>query len=120
MRLKHSKKFYFFKCPDCGNEFPQAHTLREHLRDMHQINVTAQYANKQKCDKPRKMPKKSKLKYPKRVHETITCVCGQTNKGTYVFRRHVKNKHRSVNFQEFIVTREGIRINLNFFYREII
>lgn len=46
--------------------------------------------------------KKNPPNHSKRVHQIITCKCGKTNKGKYVFKRHVKNIHKSDNFEIFM------------------
>lgn len=98
--MKHSKNKYIYRCTECGNECAQAHTLREHFRDKHGIQVTAKYAADQK--KPKKAGNKtSKTMKSKRVHEIITCTCGKTAKGQFGFKRHVKNMHKTEEFTQF-------------------
>lgn len=103
-RIKHSENEYVYFCQICSKDESkgcmQAHTMMEHYRQKHNMNITSEYAQTLR-EKRTNAPKTSKPKRPKRVHEVIQCKCGQTNKGFWVFKRHVNNNHDSQNYDEF-------------------
>lgn len=105
-KLKHSLVQKVFKCSKCDKEFSQAHSLREHVRDIHKIAATIEDVKRLVSEPSKSTIKTSqsiqKPKYPKRIHEKITCKCGQTNKGKWVFKRHCLNSHGSSDFEKYI------------------
>lgn len=105
MALKHSaERKQIFVCSECDARCSQAHTLREHFRDKHRMDISSAVASKMVATQTEEdhIAEKNPLNRPKRVHQIIKCKCGRTNKGEWVFKRHVKNIHGSDDFNSFI------------------
>lgn len=100
-QLEHSATNVVYACKKCSSKCGQPHTLREHYSAKHSMDVSTEFIKTECCQKKNSHTKKSELKYPKRVHEIILCTCGIKNKGNWVFKRHVQNKHNSNNFDKF-------------------
>lgn len=95
--MKHSTTVYEFICSICSSVCKQAHTLKEHFRDVHKEDVSIEFAKtaaRPKTDKTDgcgykdKKTKKSKKKLSK-----LFCECGEICTGKSNLRRHIKNMH---------------------------
>lgn len=87
-----------YECATCLKQLGQAHSLKDHYRDVHRENVTNEFTQSLYKDIPNE-PKSRK--WPKRVFETVACTCGMKFTGTQSWKRHVKKQHKSENFDEF-------------------
>lgn len=100
-KLKHSEqKDQVFVCNICSASCSQAHTLKEHFRDKHGTTVSIDEIGW--MVQPRADEVKKKSNGPKRIRSTIKCKCGTKNSGTYVFQRHVRDMHQSLEYDNFL------------------
>lgn len=94
-RLAHQGMVTKFKCPMCESVLGQAHTLKEHLWDVHhqkkQIKDTKTLGTqftREVCVQPQ-IANEGWKKVP-----TLICVrCGRNCKGSSNLKRHIKNVH---------------------------
>lgn len=103
--LEHSEKSdQVYKCSVCQSYCSQPHTIREHFFKKHGMDVPTDEIGwmVEARSEERGTAKRKPSNRPKRVYEVITCKCGTTNEGQWVFKRHVQNIHNPNQFAKFI------------------
>lgn len=92
MRLKHAKSICKFICQLCGSSCGQAHTLREHYRDVHRKDITIEAAKEEKTPAHLSASDSSANKHPPKIKsEKLKCTCGTVFYSKSNLRRHIKN-----------------------------
>lgn len=91
-RLVHSESKKVFVCSLCGRPCRQAHTLKEHYRDIHKKKVSNEFANgRMKDDNGENLNKNKTVKMVKTVLEKMKCDdCQKVCTGMSNLRRHKK------------------------------
>lgn len=101
--MKHSSSVQKYICPVCGSICGQAHTLKEHFRDVHKQKIDIDDAKKaidtndHQIDnhgvQPKIEPQIKRKKLP-----LLACIhCGQECTGSSNLKRHIKNYHSNGN-----------------------
>ncbi|XP_055307933.1 uncharacterized protein LOC129572051 [Sitodiplosis mosellana] len=85
-----------YYCGLCGNSCGQPYTLAEHYRDIHGTTISSATAAALGRDEQNV---NSVPKHPKRVHTKIRCKCTSVLSGTYSFKRHVIDIHKSTDYE---------------------
>ena len=87
-----------YVCNLCAAKCRQAHTLREHFRDIHKKDV--ELSTVKTLFTPEKIAQ-NPANGAKRVYEIFTCKCGTKVKSKCGFKRHVKGMYGSKKFDVF-------------------
>lgn len=89
--MKHSPSICKFICQLCGSSCGQAHTLREHYRDVHRKEITIETANEGKTPANLNGSDSSANKHsPEFKSEKLKCICGTSFYSKSNLSRHIK------------------------------
>lgn len=105
-RTKHRDTVKKYVCRICKTKYVMADTLVGHYRTQHGRYITTAFANKQMKEFPNDQIITS---HDRRIVNEyvyiITCKCNQILKGTYNFKRHVRNQHDSIEFDVYMASK---------------
>lgn len=92
VRLKHSGSVTIFRCSKCGSKCQQSHTLKEHYRDVHKVNVSIELV-KSKAELDIKDEPRNSLRrrIKKEDMPKVACIiCQKPCSNQSNLRRHMK------------------------------
>lgn len=89
VRLNHSRSAFKYCCSKCGSECKQAHTLKEHYHEVHNVYVSIDLAKRKKepVTGVRQNNVRIKQRFQNKIVPRVTCETSCTNKSN--LRRHM-------------------------------